>query len=106
MLGDNIKKFRIEKGLSLNKLAKMCDISPSYLSDLENNKSYNPSTEKLNKLAEQLNVRIEDFYKTDPDEIDQLEEDIKLLYSKAKKLSKSNIKKMLDMIDQLEKEEN
>ncbi|EDS78059.1 HTH-type transcriptional regulator SinR [Clostridium botulinum C str. Eklund] len=104
MLGDNIKAFRKEKGMSLNKLAKSAGMSPSYLSDLENNKSVNPSMEKLNKLAEILEVRIEDFYKEDSDEIDKLEEEMKLLYSKIKNLSKNDRKKILDIIEQFEEE--
>lgn len=104
MLGDNIKVFRKEKRLSLNKLAKLAGMSPSYLSDLENNKSINPSMEKLNKLAEILEVKIEDFYKEDPNEIEQLEDDMKLLYSKVRDLSKKDRKKLLDMIKQFEDE--
>lgn len=104
MLGDNIRAFRKEKGLSLNKLAKLVGMSPSYLSDLENNKSINPSMEKLNKLAEVLEVKIEDFYKSEPDELDKLEEDMKVLYSKVKKLSKNDRKKILDIIEQFENE--
>lgn len=102
MLGDNIKAFRNEKNLSLNGLAKEAGISPSYLSDLENNKCINPSKEKLTKLAEVLEVRIEDFYKEDMNEIDKLEEDMEDLYTKVKKLSKSDRKKLLQMIEEFE----
>lgn len=104
MLGDNIKAFRKEKGFSLNKLAKLAGMSPSYLSDLENNKSINPSMEKLNKLAELLEVKIEDFYKEEPDEIDKLEQEMKLLYCKIKNLSPSDRQKVLDIITKFEEE--
>ena len=104
MLGDNIRKFRKEKGLTLNNLAKMCNMAPSYLSDLENNKSINPSNEKLNKLSEILGVKIEDFYKEEPDEIDELETDMKLLYSKIKDLSPNDRKKILEIIKKFEEE--
>lgn len=104
MLGDNIKFFRKEKKLSLNQLAKLAGIAPSYLSDLENNKCINPSMEKLGKLSEVLNVKIEDFYKEEPDEIDKLEAEMKLLYCKLKDLTPNDRKKILKIIEEFERE--
>ena len=54
MLGENIRKIRKEKHISINKLSKMTGISLGYLSDLENGKSTNPSLEKLNTIADAL----------------------------------------------------
>ena len=46
-LGDKIRKHRLEKGYSLDKLAKRTDSSKSYLWELENRDTRKPSGEKL-----------------------------------------------------------
>ena len=67
MLGDNNKRIRKLKGISINKLAKLSEISLGYLSDLENNKAKNPTMEKLNKIADILGVSVEDFFRDYPE---------------------------------------
>jgi XRE family transcriptional regulator, regulator of sulfur utilization len=47
-LGNTIKEVRRTKGFRQNELAAMCDITPSYLSQIENNlKDPNLSTLKI-----------------------------------------------------------
>lgn len=58
MIGKNIKQLRIENNLTMNELSKKCEISQSYISDLENGKVKRPSAAKLTKLAEALGVSI------------------------------------------------
>ena len=62
MLGDNIRKITKDKKISINKLSKATSISLGYLSDLENNKSKNPSFEKLNTIAKALGVPVNVFF--------------------------------------------
>jgi transcriptional regulator with XRE-family HTH domain len=107
MLGDNIKQYRLDRKLSLNRLAKLSGISPSYLSELENNISANPSREKLERIAEILTVNLEDFYKEEPkklDEIDQLEAEYKIMFDKMKRISKSDRDILMKMIERFEQE--
>ena len=59
MLGKRIKKLRKEKGLSLDQLAVMTDTAKSYLWSLENKEGQNPSSDKIIKLAEALDVTID-----------------------------------------------
>jgi XRE family transcriptional regulator of biofilm formation len=109
MLGDNIKKLREQKGLSINALANICNISPGYLSDLEKNNKQNPSTSMLEKISSVLGVSAQTLLKEnmdEPDEIDRLEEDMKILFSKMKDLSPNDRKKILDIITIFEKENN
>lgn len=56
MLGENIRKIRKSKQISINLLSKKAKISLGYLSDLENGKSTNPTTEILQKIADALEV--------------------------------------------------
>ena len=68
MLGDNIRKIRKDKKISINSLARQTGISLGYLSDLENNKAKNPSVDKLNLIASILDVSVDVFFK---DEIEK-----------------------------------
>lgn len=77
MLGDNIRKIRKAKKISLNNLARLTGISVGYISDLENNKFTNPTIDKLNKIAQTLEVQTTDFFDNDLDEkkITEVKED-------------------------------
>ena len=55
ILGMNLKKHRIFKGLSQAKLAEILDISPNFISDMETGKRW-LSSDTLVNLAEALDV--------------------------------------------------
>lgn len=74
MLGDNIKSIREEKKLGLNETARLAGISPSYLSDIEKGNKTNPSMEVLRRIADALDVSIEEFFKSEPASQQQLKE--------------------------------
>lgn len=65
MIGDNIRKIRIDKGLGLNQLAKECKVSGGYLSDIENNVKKNPSMKLLENIARVLEVSVTDLVTTE-----------------------------------------
>jgi len=52
-LGANIRQYRLEFGLSQEKLAEMVDIAPNYLGLVENGKKY-PSAEMVERIAAAL----------------------------------------------------
>jgi XRE family transcriptional regulator, master regulator for biofilm formation len=56
MIGDIIKKNRLEKNLSLTKLAELAGISKAYLFNLENNNQKNPSLDIAQKIAKVLEI--------------------------------------------------
>lgn len=62
MIGDIIKKIRIEKGLTSKQLAELTNLTPAYLSMLENGKRTNPSTEIIQSIANALNVPMGYFF--------------------------------------------
>ena len=70
-----IKEKRKEKNITLYRLYKMTGLSYSYLSELENNKVFNPSLETMNKIAHALNVKIDDLFYSHLD-IDNLKEEM------------------------------
>ena len=60
-LGHLIRKHRKEMHLSLVQLAESCNISPSFLSQIERDQA-NPSIPTLYALAETLRVSVADFF--------------------------------------------
>lgn len=70
-----IKEKRKEKNITLYKLYKMTGLSYSYLSELENNKVFNPSLDTMNKIAHALNVKIDDLFYSHLD-IDELKKEM------------------------------
>lgn len=65
MLGDRIKKIREEKKLKLSALAEMAGISPGYLSDIEKGNKKNPTMDKLQCIADALQVPVSEFLSTE-----------------------------------------
>lgn len=59
MIGDRVKKLRLEKRMSLSELAEQAGVAKSYLSSLERNLQSNPSIQFLEKIAAVLNVPVD-----------------------------------------------
>ena len=51
-LGIKIKNIREEKKITKSELARLIDVSPAYITMLENGKKQNPSRAILDKLLE------------------------------------------------------
>lgn len=56
MIGENIHKIRMMKGLTLSELADRAQISKSYLSNIERSLNQNPSIQIVEKIARVLGV--------------------------------------------------
>lgn len=72
MDGSKLKLLRIEKGISLSKLSEQTGISKSYLSLIERNIQNNPSIDILEKLAETLEIEIEELVRKEQQEDKEL----------------------------------
>ncbi len=57
-IGDNIKKYRVIRGLSLPDLAERAGVSKAFLWEIESGNSKRPGAEVLFKVAEALEVTI------------------------------------------------
>lgn len=57
-LGEVLEELRLERGMSLSRLAEVAGVSKGYLSALESGKQKNPSLEALRGLASALGVSI------------------------------------------------
>lgn len=70
-----IKNVRKSKNITLYRLVKITGLSYSYLSELENNKVYNPSLKTIYSIAKALNVKVDDLFYSELD-IDSLKEEM------------------------------
>lgn len=57
MIGDSLKRIRTIYGYKANELSALLDISPSYLSEIENNKKQ-PSLELLEKYSKIYGIKL------------------------------------------------
>jgi transcriptional regulator with XRE-family HTH domain len=61
MLATNIKKLRKRKKLSQDQLARIADIPYNTLIKIESGRSDNPTFENLSKLADALDVSLDEL---------------------------------------------
>lgn len=57
MLGDRIKELRKNKSMTLKELGEIANLSPSFISDIENNRTQ-PSLSRLVQLANSLGTTV------------------------------------------------
>ena len=62
-IAKNIKKLRAKKGLSLEKIARLADLSLNTIVKVENGVNQNPTIETLTKIAKALEVGVDDLIK-------------------------------------------
>ncbi|SDY53511.1 XRE family transcriptional regulator, master regulator for biofilm formation [Evansella caseinilytica] len=68
MIGERVKKYRKEAGMTLTELADRAGVAKSYLSALERNIQKNPSVQFLEKIAVVLNISIDHLLKDNVNE--------------------------------------
>lgn len=64
MLGENLKKYRIDANLTQEQLAEIVGIHPTYVGKLEGGKN-NPSVKMLYKITRALNIKFCDIFDFD-----------------------------------------
>jgi len=62
-IADNLKKLRAKKGLSLEKVARLADLSLNTIVKIENGVNQNPTIDTLTKIAKALEVGVDDLIK-------------------------------------------
>ena len=70
-----IKNIRLKKEITLYRLSKLTKISRSYLIELENNRKFNPTLKTMYKIANALEVKVDDLFYSELD-IDNLKEEM------------------------------
>ena len=96
-LGEKIRKFRQEKGLTLEQLGEMSGSSKSYIWELENRDTRKPSGEKLTRIAQALEVTTDYLLDDSEEPSDQVLKEA--FFRKFSKLKLEDQEKITDMID-------
>lgn len=95
-LGNNIKRFRLEKGFSQENLALRAGIHPAYLGRLERGEKC-PTLDTVFKICDALSVLVADII-TFSEKENKSEGDKKTVEEIIEKLPKSKQDKLLDII--------
>ncbi|MDM5153911.1 helix-turn-helix domain-containing protein [Bacillus sp. DX1.1] len=59
MIGERIKRLRLQRGISLTELAEKAGVAKSYISSIERNLQKNPSIQFLEKIANVLQIPVD-----------------------------------------------
>ena len=62
-ISDNLRKLKGKKGYSLEKIARLADLSLNTIVKVENGVNQNPTIETLTKIAKALEVGVDDLLK-------------------------------------------
>lgn len=100
-IGENIKRIRKEKGLTQKELADKCNLSRSYLADVERDR-YNPSLDTLMVIAKNLDVKVSTLL-GENEEFDYDSIRISRIARHAKDLTISDQEMVIDFIELLKK---
>lgn len=60
-IASNLKKIRAEKGYSLEKVARLADLSLNTIVKIENGVNQNPTIDTLSKISKALEVKVDDL---------------------------------------------
>ena len=60
-IANNLKKIRAEKGYSLERVARLADLSLNTIVKIENGVNKNPTIDTLSKIAKALGVCVDDL---------------------------------------------
>ena len=62
-ISENLKKIRDKRGYSLEKVARLADLSLNTIVKIENGVNKNPTIETLGKIVKALGISIEELIK-------------------------------------------
>ena len=99
-LGEKIRNCRTEKGMTLDKLAGLANLSKSYLWELENRESQKPSAEKLQAIADVLGQDLSFFLDDAIDTPQESNKDKEFFrsYSKLDTEAKAKLRQILEVL--------
>ena len=60
-IASNLKKIRAENGYSLEKVARLADLSLNTIVKIENGVNQNPTIDTLSKIAKALEIKVDDL---------------------------------------------
>lgn len=112
--GQQLREKRVAKGLSLRKFAELIDVSPTYLSQVEQDKVETPPTvERLNRMADVLGESRDQFVSLAgrvPEDLPRIiqsrPDTIPELLRTTKGMSPEQVRKLLERAKEMKDEED
>ncbi|MEW6624388.1 MAG: helix-turn-helix transcriptional regulator [Bacillota bacterium] len=95
----HLQKLRKDKGYSVYKLAKLSDISSTYLHEIERGEKQ-PTVEKIIQICNGLGITLSDFF---AEEEPELNPELKKLLQEAKELSPHQLKAIINTVKAMKK---
>ncbi|GMO19017.1 MAG: hypothetical protein Pg6A_05730 [Termitinemataceae bacterium] len=95
LLGRNIKQCRFRLGISQLDLALTLNISPTFLSDVENGKKW-PSPHTLVRIAEALHVAAHDFFTPEEEVIPEIAKALDACFVDIRLALKQSVEKSIE----------
>jgi DNA-binding XRE family transcriptional regulator len=96
-LGEKIKRFRKQAGLTQEQLAKKTNLSRSYIADVERNR-YNPSFETLKSISKGLNIPLSKLSDEENNDNENLTPEFYAIQRNSKKLTQKEQQKLLKIM--------
>jgi transcriptional regulator with XRE-family HTH domain len=62
-IGENIRKYRLQKDMSQDRLSKLADVAFHTIVKIESGETPNPTIETVRKIADALGISIDDLMK-------------------------------------------
>jgi DNA-binding XRE family transcriptional regulator len=62
-IANNIKKYRSKMGISQDRLSKLADVTYNTIIKIESGTNKNPTIETISKIANALEVKVDDLIK-------------------------------------------
>ena len=62
-IGENIRKYRLQKEMSQDRLSKLADVAFHTIVKIESGDTPNPTIETVRKIADALGISIDDLMK-------------------------------------------
>ena len=62
-IGENIRKYRLQKEMSQDRLSKLADVAFHTIVKIESGETPNPTIETVKKIADALDVSLDDLMK-------------------------------------------
>ncbi len=105
-LGARLRKFRMARNLSLQKLADAVGASKAHIYELETNRSNNPSLALLTALSRELNVPIKDLIGETSEVTDGEAPELAPLFRDLRELSPVDLEIIKTLTDKLREKQD
>jgi transcriptional regulator with XRE-family HTH domain len=109
--GQVLREMRVAKGFSLRKFAELLDVSPTYLSQVEQRKADPPTAERVRRMAELLGASADEMIALAgrvPEDLPQIIQEqpteIPNLLRAASGLTSEQLRRLTDSIRKLKRE--